>query len=255
MMECIKKAANSVIFSNLIVMAQGSSCNFDRQMYLDYAINLMKKTKGKQEMKYKHIIFDLDGTLIDTEEAVLKTWQFTLKEYRYNYSLEELEVVLGITTRKALEKLGVTVNDQFERKWVNNYQKFAKEVSFFAGIKEMLLNLKEQGYSLGIVTSRCKEEYDNYFCTFHLETMFDLIVCADDTKKHKPNPEPLYKYIELAETESSSCIYIGDMPTDIACANNAGIASGLVTWNHSGVLCRDADYIFRLPEELLDRLL
>lgn len=202
-------------------------------------------------MKYKHIIFDLDGTLIDTEEAVLKTWQFTLKEYDCNYSLNELRIVLEITTREALKKLNAVTDDKFEKRWRQNYRKFAGEVTFFYGTKEMLLLLKEGGCSLGIVTSRCKDEYNDYFRTFNLESIFDVIVCADDTKKHKPSPELIYKYAELAETEPKSCIYIGDMPTDIECANRANIASGLVTWNNSGISCDNADYTFRSPEELL----
>lgn len=202
-------------------------------------------------MKFKHVIFDLDGTLIDTEEAVLKTWQFTLKEYYSEFSIEELRVVLGITTQKALKMLGVLADSRFEEKWMANYGKFAGKADFFDGTKEMLQSLKEQGHLLGVVTSRCQDEYDRYFHAFHLEKIFDRIVLADDTEKHKPDPQPLYKYMELEKAEVSSCIYVGDMLTDIDCANRAGMASGLVTWNHSGVLCENASYTFHTPEELL----
>jgi HAD superfamily hydrolase (TIGR01549 family) len=214
-------------------------------------------------MKFKHIIFDLDGTLIDTEEAVLKTWQFTLKEYRYDYSLDELKIVLGITTRKALEKLNAAVDEDFEKQWMRNYRKVADKMVFFDGVKEMLLSLKEQGCSLGIVTSRCRDEFNDYFRSFNLEELFTIIVCSDDTEKHKPDPEPLYKYAELANTDlescigdmpTESCIYIGDMPTDIECANLAGIASGLITWNNAGVICQEAKFTFSCPKEISDML-
>ena len=69
-------------------------------------------------MKYKHIIFDLDGTLIDTELAVLKSWQSTLKEYGYSFNIEDLEVVLGITNKDAINKLNVLVDDRFEDRWL-----------------------------------------------------------------------------------------------------------------------------------------
>lgn len=206
-------------------------------------------------MEYKHIIFDLDGTLIDTEAAVLKTWQCTLQEYHYEYTLEELRIVLGISLQKTLKQLKLVVDDQFEKRWMENYGRFAVTADFFEGAKEMLMELKKRGYSLGIVTSRSKDEYSAYFQKFHLEAVFDRIVLADDTEQHKPDPAPLYKYMELEQTEPSSCMYIGDMPTDIECANRAGITSGLVTWNGSGILCGEAQFIVRSPEELLQMLL
>lgn len=205
-------------------------------------------------MEYKHIIFDLDGTLIDTEHAVLKTWQFTLKEYHYEYSLEELHPVLGITTPKALEYLKVSVDENYQEKWMKNYGEFCREADFFTGTKEMLRELADRGYQLGIVSSRCRQEYNAYFGGFHLEDLFDRILLADDTKRHKPDPEPICKYAEWEGVPVSACIYVGDMPTDIACANSAGAASGLAAWNRSGILCREADFIFRSPEELLELL-
>lgn len=201
-------------------------------------------------MKYKHVIFDLDGTLIDTQEAILQTWQFTLKEYQYDYSLEELKVVLGITAHKALEILHVAVNENFEDRWSKNYRTIADKMTFFDGVKEMLISLRQRGYSLGIITSRSRKEYNDFFRTFTLEALFDLILCADDTRKHKPDPEPIYKYAELSKVGLGLCLYIGDMPTDIECANRAGIASGLVTWNNSGISCQDATYIFTSPEQI-----
>lgn len=56
---------------------------------------------------------------------------------------------------------------------------------------------------------------------------------------------------ELAGAKPESCIYIGDMPTDIACANSAGLVSGLVTWNGSGMVCPEAAMVFERPEEVV----
>lgn len=201
-------------------------------------------------MQYNHIVFDLDGTLIDTENAVLKTWQFTLGTYGLNYSLENLRIALGIPTLDVLELLDVSVDQYFENKWIQNYSKFSDQAVFFPGTEDVLQLMKKSGFHLGVVTSRNKTEYESYFRKFNLEQIFNLIVCADDTLQHKPDPEPLLYYAEKSGTPPYSCIYIGDMPTDIASANAAGFASGLVTWNNSSVLDPDADYIFSSPEEL-----
>lgn len=119
-------------------------------------------------MKYKNIIFDVDGTLIDTETAVLKTWQLTLKQYGYDYSLTDLNVILGIPTTKGLEKLKVTVDDNYEKQWISNYEQFKHMMNYFDGIQSMLNSLKERGIVLGIVTSRRQKELDDFFQNFNL---------------------------------------------------------------------------------------
>lgn len=202
-------------------------------------------------MQYKHIIFDLDGTLIDTEEAILKTWQNTLEEYGYQYTLDEIKVVLGVTTQIGLERLNAKVDDNYAHCWQENYEKYAIEAQFFDGTKVMLKALKEKGCILGIVSSRSYKEYEKYFSMFHLDDYFTYKVLEEDTVKHKPEAEPLLKYMEIAKAMKDECIYIGDMPSDIQCANNAFMASGLVTWNKSGVICDEAKYIFNNPTDLL----
>ncbi len=162
-------------------------------------------------VKLKHYIFDLDGTLIDTEAAVLKTWQSTLKEYGYEYSLDEVKVVLGVTTDIGLQRLNAHVDENYTYKWQANYEKYSSEADFFDGTKEMLKLLKDRSCSLGIVSSRSKKEYNKFFESFNLEEFFTTIVLEEDTKEHKPNPEPLFKYLELTQADKDACIYIGDI--------------------------------------------
>ncbi|OXX83420.1 hypothetical protein AVM15_11055 [Paraclostridium benzoelyticum] len=81
-------------------------------------------------MNLKHYIFDLDGTLIDTENAILKTWKDTLKEYGYDYTLEEIRVVLGVTTDIGLKKLNAKVDENYICKWQVNYEKYCSNADF-----------------------------------------------------------------------------------------------------------------------------
>lgn len=203
-------------------------------------------------MDLKHYIFDLDGTLIDTEAAVLKTWQHTLKEYGYEYSLHEVKVVLGVTTDIGLQRLNAHVDEDYTYKWQTNYEGYSQEADFFEGTKEMLKLLKDRGCSLGIVSSRSQKEYERFFKSFHLDELFTTVILEEDTKEHKPDPEPLFKYMELTGADKDTCIYIGDMPTDIQCANNAGVISGLVTWNGAGISCDEAKMTFNDPKEICD---
>lgn len=198
----------------------------------------------------KHFIFDLDGTLIDTERAVLKTWRKTLSEYGYDFSTEDLKCVLGVTSVIGLQRLNVEADENYMDLWQRNYADHAKDTDYFAGTKEMLLQLKQKGCTVGAVSSRCKKEYIDFFSDFDFEEIFDVVVLEDDTQSHKPNPEPLLKYLEIMKADKNDSIYIGDMPGDIECANSAGVISGLVTWNRSGVICKEAKLIFETPEEV-----
>mgnify|MGYP005773462543 CR=1 FL=1 len=203
-------------------------------------------------MKYKTFIFDLDGTLIDTENAVLKTWQYTLNEYGYNASMEKIRVVLGVTTEIGLQRLGVKADDNYGSNWQKNYEKFAKDCDYFTGAKEMLMKLKSLGCILGAVSSRCKKEYEMYFNNFDFDILFDYVILEEDTIKHKPEPEPLLKFLEISNSNPKESIYIGDMPSDVQCANNAGITSAFVKWNGSNVDAIDADFVFKSTSEVID---
>lgn len=203
----------------------------------------------------KHFIFDLDGTLIDTEWPVLLTWQKTLEEQGHHFSVEELQIVLGVPTQAGLQRLGVVVDGDFGNNWFANYALFASKARFFPDAEALLMALKEKGAALGAVSSRSREEYRDYFSQFHLERFFDVVILEGDTVEHKPHPAPLLKYLEITGADPKDCIYIGDMPSDMACANAAGIASGFVTWNGSGRTCSQALYTFITPNELLALLL
>ena len=199
-------------------------------------------------MEYKHFIFDLDGTLVDSEVPILKTWQETFREYNRDYSLEQLKVVLYGPSLTVLRWLNFYDDERtFIQKWQNNYEKYCLEVGFFDGIEKMLKTLKAQGCTLGMVSLRSRYEYQRFFASFHLENYFKYVIFGDDTLDQKP----LLKYMEKANAKAEDCIYIGDMPDDVYCANHAHVASGFATWNKSGIICYEAKYIFNNPKDLL----
>ena len=202
---------------------------------------------------YNYIIFDVDGTLLDTEIAVLSSLQkLVSEELNKNYSFEELRFALGIPGEVALNKLGITNILECSEKWNVYLKEYFHHVNIFDDIKESLVKLNEMGVSIGIVTSKTKEEFLNDFVPFGLSNYFKLVVCADDTEKHKPNPEPLLKFIELSKIDKSETIYIGDTKYDLDCALGAGIDFALALWGAKSSTGIDANYILENPKQILE---
>lgn len=96
-------------------------------------------------MKYKHIIFDLDGTLIDTEATVLNSLKETLKETQnIDYTLEDLNFALGIPGATALQQLKIDNIEKVLSVWQQKFKIHFSKVQLFPGIKELLFAIKEK---------------------------------------------------------------------------------------------------------------
>ncbi|MBW9144554.1 HAD family hydrolase [Clostridium sp. CM027] len=202
---------------------------------------------------YNYVIFDIDGTILDTEFAVLSSLQkLMFEELNKNFSFEELRFALGIPGEVTLNKLGITNLHESNEKWNRYLEEYISHVKVFDDIKDTLVKLNEMGISVGIVTSKTKKEYINDFVPFGLTNYFKLVVCADDTEKHKPNPEPILKFIELSGADKSKTIYIGDTKYDMDCASSAGIDFALALWGAKSSSGINANYIFQKPKQILE---
>ncbi len=182
-------------------------------------------------MKYSHIVFDLDGTLIDTERAILPSLRDTLEELTgRHYEEQELTFALGITGADALERLGVADVLAALTLWNEKMRGYEDAVSLFGGVAEVLEKLRERGLALGIVTSKTREEFAHDFNRFGIGGYFQTVVCAEDTPEHKPNPAPLLKYMELSGVPRERVLYVGDSIYDSQCAHAAGVDFALALW-------------------------
>lgn len=182
-------------------------------------------------MQYKHIVFDLDGTLIDTERAILPSLRDTLAELTgRRYEEQELTFALGITGADALERLSVVDVPAALTLWMEKMHGHEDAVSLFGGVAETLKKLRERGLALGIVTSKTREEFANDFNRFGIGGYFQTVVCAEDTTEHKPNPAPLLKYMELSGASRKRVLYVGDSIYDSQCAHAASVDFALALW-------------------------
>lgn len=200
---------------------------------------------------YRHIVFDIDGTLVDNERAILFSLQEVLRKTAgKEYSFEELAFSLGIPGEDALERLGVKDIPAVMELWIEGLRQCENMVSVHKGIEELVKELAERGYKLGLASSRPRELLEQDFGKYSISRYFDIKVCADDTKEHKPTAAPLLKYMELSGAARKEVLYIGDSVHDSSCARNAGVDFALAVWG-SHTKETPADYYLETPADLL----
>lgn len=208
---------------------------------------------GRMEimMKYRHIVFDVDGTLLDTAQCILVSLRDALKTTDgISMECSDLAFALGNPSMVTLKTLNVKDPDATLALWVENEERYINMMRLFDGIPELLDQLKDAGITLGIVTSRSKEEFDLVFKNLNIAHLFSAIVCADDTKEHKPSPAPLLKYMERTGAEAADVLYIGDSLHDSMCASAAGAHFAHAVWGAHEVHDVPAEYYPGNPAQL-----
>lgn len=202
-------------------------------------------------MGYKHIIFDVDGTLLDTERCVLNSLQETIRVLQHReVEFSDLLFALGIPGEVTLKKLGVEDTTAGNKVWNSLFKKHFGSVKLFDGIVPLLDVLKEKGYKLGIITSKNPVEFANDFEPFGITHYFDTIICVTDAPRPKPSPDPMLAYLAKTGIDKREAIYIGDSPYDMYCARSAGVDFGLAVWGCRAKEPIDADYYFDTPEDI-----
>ena len=206
---------------------------------------------------YQYIVFDLDMTILNTWEANLCAVKEALEKLEGKIvEKKDLEHIFGCTTNQTMENFGVKDKRAFIQEWYDGVVRYQHTISFFEGIKELLYELKESGYGLGIVTSRTKAEAQVDVERFQMDGIFNQIIGADDVLMPKPHPDPLNKFIEENKTQKEKVIYVGDAISDLKCALRAGVDFAAAGWgiqsNHD---FSESTYYFNHPSELRKCLL
>ena len=175
------------------------------------------------------ILFDLDGTLLNTEPAILKSYRELFKKYRTEeeFTRDKQLAVLGPSLQTMFAQY---FPEQDTEQLVKEYREHnraahADLVKPMDGAVELLESLKAQGYKLGIVSTKVKEMVLLGLTLNHMDHYFDVIVGHDDVQNGKPDPEGILTACRLVNEGHDSVIYIGDSPMDIQAARNAGVFS------------------------------
>lgn len=201
------------------------------------------------------ILFDLDGTLHDSESCYIQACCASLETFKKNkLTDEEKNYLIGKPITRIIDEWFSNQKDEVLASFFEHYEIFNNQVKKYNGIYDVLTELKNRQVTMGIVSSKYKKYIVQELLNTELYPFFDVIVGLDDCEKHKPNPEPLLKAVDELQIEPRYCLYIGDQPTDILAANAAGIKSFGALWgegNKDKLVDAFPTGILQKPEDIL----
>ncbi len=210
------------------------------------------------------VLFDLDGTLIDTTALILHSCAHMFEEHFGSCpSEDELIATFGRSLPEALYEFAVAAgrpdparvaDEMLETYRAHNDIHHDTLIRGFDGIVEMLETLRASGLCLGLVTSKREGTARRGIDHFGLGSFFDAAIFHDDTVRHKPDPEPLLAGAARLNVPLSDVVYVGDSIHDIAAGRAAGIrtiAAGWGPFRHSDLLAAGPDALAASPADVV----
>ncbi|MCL2889205.1 MAG: HAD-IA family hydrolase [Eggerthellaceae bacterium] len=206
--------------------------------------------------KKKAVLFDLDGTLIDTKDLILSSFR------------KASQAILGkeIPDEEVLPLIGIPLLEQayilapeHAEELIDSYRQFNIElheelIRSFDGITELLEALLAKERRLAVVTSKRNIPAMEGLESFNLQGYFEFVSGMEESHKHKPNPEPLLVAAKRMGEDIADCIYVGDSIYDMLAARAAGAVAVAVLWGVSSreeLLKAGAQFEAATPAELL----
>jgi pyrophosphatase PpaX len=185
----------------------------------------------------KHVLFDLDGTIVDTNELIIESFLHVLN----------VHVSLIISREEIIPQMGLPLADQFRyfsgrpvvddlvaAYRVYNASRHDELVKVFPNVIEVVNALVQAGFGLGVVTTKMRASSERVLGMYGLLEHMQTVITLDDVEQPKPHPEPVLKAIEQLGAQPHETLMIGDSPIDIQSAQRAGARSAAVAWSLKG---------------------
>jgi len=171
------------------------------------------------------ILFDLDGTLIDSTEAILEGFRVTFEKFGKNYPGDkEVKKLIGLPLDIMFENLGVKENVwDFVMTYKKHYRKISKQKTFLLPFAKEALKEASTFARLGIVTTKTGEYSKELLEHFGILNYFEVLIGREDVENPKPHPEPILKALHKMKASKEAAWMIGDTCLDMVSAKEAGI--------------------------------
>lgn len=174
--------------------------------------------------QYKYALFDWDGTIVKSLDVWLYCLKKQLDDHGYNFNDKDIGANYELFRQHA-QSLGVTNVDKIIDLASKNVTQQMHGVDPCDGAKELLITLKVFGIKVALVTTSTHAQVDPLLAKFYLDDKFDAIVCGDDVKQQKPNPESASMALKLLDGNPEHAVMIGDSATDIIFSRNSALDS------------------------------
>ncbi|MBP2644777.1 MAG: HAD-superfamily hydrolase, subfamily variant 1 [Firmicutes bacterium] len=207
-------------------------------------------------MNYRGILFDLDGTLLNTNALIIQSFQHTYRvHFNRDVDVDIVRAYFGRPLRAALEYLGPDKVDEMTKTYrefnASNHDRLTR---IFPDVTETLQRLYASGIKLAVVTSKFEERARLGLKLFDIEKYFSVVIGCDNCENHKPHPEPVELALKAIQLSASDCLMAGDSPADLKSAACAGVKTAAVRWTElpwTVIEAENADFVLASMKDLL----
>ncbi len=209
-------------------------------------------------MKFEHICFDFDGTVIDSFQTIYKCTLRALRHFNINDHLDERRLydMIGYHFLDIFEKLNINVTDveEFIDVYKTYYFDYIDDSVLYPGTLEVLNKLRNNGIKISLLTTKAQDQTEKLIDHFNIRSLFDAVYGRRNGMAIKPAAEPLLAICKELNVTPLSTLMTGDSDLDIQCGKNAGTKTCAVTYGYrkKDVLKKeDPDYMIdKIPEIL-----
>ena len=205
--------------------------------------------------KYKAIIYDIDGTVLNTLNMNMYPLIKIIKEETgEDWTFEDVLKFAPYPGMKVMEELQVKDKEKTYARWVQYVNEYEEGATLYDGIEDVFKAFDGKIIQ-AVVSAKTTKQYQIDFVDKGLDQYMQVAILADDTDKHKPDPEPLFECLKRINVKPSEAIYIGDALSDYLASQNAHMDFGYAKWGSvSSKGIDEPTYIFETPLELLKLL-
>ncbi|MGX9930670.1 pyrophosphatase PpaX [Virgibacillus salarius] len=186
-------------------------------------------------MSIRTILFDLDGTLIDTNELIIASFIHTFNAYHLEYSREEIIEFNGPPLVDTFTKIDARRADSMVETYrEHNLKEHDNYVKPFPHVVDTVKKLQENGIEMAIVTTKMRKGVNKGLSLTGLDNYFETVITIDDVTHPKPHAEPVLKAMEALQADPKRTLMVGDNYHDIEAGKNAGVQTAGVAWTFKG---------------------
>ncbi len=187
----------------------------------------------------KLVIFDLDGTLIDSLPDIAYNVNLALEKFGYKRcKYNEVMANIGNGARRLVKDcIGVGVSEEQVDECLKYYNELytssgSPNTGLFEGVKDLIISIKQKGYKIAILTNKPQITTDDVYQTYLKQFEFDLVIGQSQKVKCKPDKEGAEMIMKTLDVDKKNCYFIGDGETDVLTALNAGVTPICVLWGY-----------------------